>query len=267
MRLSELPPVAGMSDVEYHSTDTLSSSGARLMLHAPAVFKSNLELGREDTDALRMGRHIHALVLEGRRLYRARSLDGRTKEGKAELEEIGAAGLDAVTVAHAETVEGVAAAIAAAPEIAALFTDGTPELSVFTERGGVELRTRPDWTAMDGTRLVDLKTTRDAAPHKFGRTAHTYGYHLQAAWYLRECAAKGLISDDAEFVFVLVEKTPPYLVSQVVLEPAALELGSRMADRAISLYRHCLETGEWPGFDMGLVVAQLPPWAYELDDF
>jgi len=143
------------------------------------------------------------------------------------------------------------------PQARELFTGHRAEASVFWEEDGHMLKCRPDaWH--DNERLVDLKTTRDANPNTFGKTAHEYGYHQSAAHYID--GVKAATGEDLPFHFVLVEKTEPYLVSVVELDVEAVNLGRQLNDRAKRIYRECVESGNWPGYPSGELVS-LPMWA------
>ncbi|EUA18446.1 gp60 domain protein [Mycobacterium xenopi 3993] len=93
--------------------------------------------------------------------------------------------------------------------------------------------------------LVDLKTCQSADPREFGRTAHNFGYHLQMAWYVTVARLLEL-DPNPVFVFVLVEKTPPHLVSVVELDSDAYQLGYRRMREAIDLFRTCRDWGSGP---------------------
>ena len=90
----------------------------------------------------------------------------------------------------------------------------------------------------------------------FARRGFEYGYRCQAAFYRRVAQLLGLDFDPA-FVFVVVEKEPPHLVTVVEFDGEALEEGDRLNRRTIDLYPQCTATGEWPGYS----AISLPYWA------
>jgi hypothetical protein len=117
------------------------------------------------------------------------------------------------------------------------------------------LKCRPD--AWKPGLLVDLKTTVNADPKEFGRTAYNLGYEQSAAHY-----TDGVFHATGErlpFIFVLVEKTAPYLVSVVQLDDDALTAGRALNDRAKRIYTDCNETGIWPGYESNAPIT-LPWW-------
>jgi hypothetical protein len=127
---------------------------------------------------------------------------------------------------------------------------------------GVALRGRLDWLRRptNGRVIcVDLKTTVCANPLEFGKSAANFGYDLQDHHYRSGIRALGIDPDPA-FLFVLVEKTPPYLVSVVDLDEQAKTIGAARMRQAIDTYRDCTETGVWPGCSTEIEQITLPRW-------
>ena len=252
----------------YHADPALSSSGARAILRSPARFAYDREHGRPDTKAFDEGKAAHSLVLgTGAPLFVP--VDGlgvpftewRTDEAKAQVEQARAAGCVPVKIEQRDRVLAMARALASHPRAGALLdpTRGRPEVSGFwtDAETGAECRVRFDLLRDDA--IVDLKTTDDASPHGFARSAAKYGYHQQDAWYRDGAAALGL--GDLPFVFVVVEKDPPHLVACYELDADALAAGWRRNRRALEVFARCTETGRWPGYPEHIQQLSLPRWA------
>jgi hypothetical protein len=128
---------------------------------------------------------------------------------------------------------------------------------------GVMLRGRADRvTEVDGrVHIVDYKTAADATEEAFAHVAFKYRYYLQWAWYTALAKLCGLAEDPA-FVFVVQEKTRPYLVNVITLDDEALDLGRRHMREAIDTYARCMESGVWPGYDEVLHQVSLPLYAF-----
>lgn len=256
--------IHGMPDVEYHARPELSASGARIILQAPARYRWAMDNPHPATPTFNLGHAVHSLVLGAGRPVAMLEHDGYTTKAAREERDLHlAAGRIPLTRPESAQVRAMADAVLSHPLAAALLATGEPEVSVFTTdpETGAPLRTRPDWIAP--THLVDLKTTINADPGEFGRTAHTFGYHAQARWYLDQCAAEGITPDDARLLFVLVEKEPPHLVSVVELDAASLRVGAERNRRAIDTYAHCLATDTWPGYPTHEApIVSLPSWAF-----
>lgn len=134
---------------------------------------------------------------------------------------------------------------------------------------------RLDWLPRprDGRRLIvtDYKTATSADPDDFRRSAASYGYPTQAAFYLAGVRALGLAPDpdpaftfvnpDPAFMFVVQETTAPYLVSVVELDAEAADAGAARARRAIDLFARCTRDRAWPGYtDDEPALLSLPRW-------
>ena len=133
----------------------------------------------------------------------------------------------------------------------------------------VPLRARVDWLrdrAPGRLIIPDYKTASSAHPETFAKSAANYLYHLQDAWYGDGARALGLDEDPA-FVFVVQEKTPPYLVTVVELDSDARRAGRALGRRAIATYQACVESGEWPGYSSEIELISLPPWARSREDY
>lgn len=261
----------------YHSDPvaggSLSSSGAKKLLppSAPAIFAYEREHPPAPSDVFEFGHAAHQRVLGvGPELVVVDSETWNTHAVKAEVEAIRAEGKVPLKPSAMEQIDAMAAALRDHPIASALLTDGGhPESSLFwrDEVTNIVRRARLDWRPAPKTGRtigVDYKTARSAEPEKFARAAVDYGYHQQHPWYIDGLIACGLADSDAQFVFIVQEKTPPYLVSVVQLDAAAVRIGRALNRRAIDLYVQCTETGRWPGYSDDVAHVSLPYW-YERD--
>ena len=262
---------------DYLALDRLSPSRAKLLSKSPAHDRYNRDHPPTETPALRIGKAVHSLALEGRPAFDraftvAPECDRRTNAGKALWGEFVAAseGKTVLTAAESEQVAGMAAGILAHPLAPALLADGTPELSLIWDdpETGCPCKGRADLARLEAGAILDLKTTLDASPAAFARAVLNYGYATQAAAYLTGAAALG--ADVTDFIIVAVEKSAPFAVGIYRMSDAALELGRRRWREACALYAQCLESGRWPGYPETITELALPNWAmselYESDE-
>ena len=148
------------------------------------------------------------------------------------------------------------------PRAKEAFTGHRAEASVFWKEDGLTLKCRPD--AWKPGLLVDLKTTVNANPNEFGKTAYNFGYHQSAAHYID--GVKAATGEELPFLFVLVEKTAPYLASVVELDWEAIDYGRQLNDRAKRIFRECVTSNNWPGYP-AVEPIELPTFAvYEMDE-
>lgn len=254
-------PVAGGS---------LSASGAKTILRAPALYlheKANPRI----SDAFDLGTAVHTSVL-GTGLptvvipddLLSASGSTNTKAAREFMEDARANGQVPVKAEVAALVDRMADAVRSHPIASAfLGQPGRPEQTAVARdpETGVWLRSLIDYLPdRDDTRrtvLVDLKTAASAYPPDFERSAATYGYDVQAAFYQHVVRlARG--DQDTAFVFVVVEKDPPHLVSVIELTGEFRDTGQIRMRAAIERFRTCQETGEWPGYPMTVHFADPP---------
>lgn len=249
---------------------SLSVSGARKLLppHCPAIFAYERTHGRTTTTAFEFGHAAHDKVLgAGPEIVCCDFPDWRTKKAQEVAKEIRGRGGVPLLPDDYRKVQEMADAILAHPIASVLFApdSGTPEASLFwvDEPSGVWRRARLDWkpTAQPGKRLIipDYKTADSANPDRFAKSAVNFGYHQQDAWYT-EAAETLNLGDDPAFVFVVQEKTPPYLVSVIQLDRNARRIGDLLNRQAINTYAECTSTGHWPTYTDDVVLTSLPYW-------
>jgi hypothetical protein len=260
--------VDGMPHNEYLKHPALSVSGMKMLLPpgCPALFRYYQDHPRPSKRAYDFGHVVHSLVLnDGPQIVPIDADDWRTKDARAQRDEAYAAGH--VPILHHEyaEAEACAASVKANLDAGPLFDSGRAEVSLIwdDEQTGVKMRGRLDWIRTDPKypRVVgvDLKTAASADPETFARTAASYGYAQQQAQYEDAISATGL-SDDPEFLFVVVEKSPPYLVSVIKLDPEAVRTARAMNRKAALIYKRCMETNTWPGYGPGVSTVSLPMW-------
>lgn len=123
---------------------------------------------------------------------------------------------------------------------------------------GVLCRCRPDWWRDDNL-IVDLKTTEDASPEGFARSIAKFRYDVQDAFYT-DGVQQATGKRPKAFVFIAVEKKPPYGVGVYVLDSETKDLGRAQYQHDLRVYAECLRTGEWPGYGDKIQIISLPAW-------
>jgi hypothetical protein len=276
------PGVYQLTDEEYHADPvaggSLSSSGARRLLapSCPAKFRYEQLHGRAPKRVWDLGHAAHKLVLgAGPDLAVIDAENYRTKAAQDAAKEARAAGAVPLLTDEHDQVQAMAAALRAHP-LASVLLDpargGWPEQSLIWRDGptGIMCRARFDWLPPQGAgRMIvpDYKTCVSADLDALSKAVNQHGYHCQASWYLDGAQALGLAGPDAAFVFICQEKTAPYLITPVELDSTALRIAQIKNRRALQLYAHCTETGNWPAYHEGVAYLSLPRWAeYEYGD-
>lgn len=268
------PGIYDLPDDLYHSDPvvggSLSVSGAKKLLppSCPARFAYEREHGQPHKADFDFGHAIHKLVLgTGPEIWVVDADDWRTADARKQRSEAYDAGQVPLLRADHDAVQEMAEALQRHPFAAALFDpeNGVPEQSMFwrDKPTGVMLRGRVDWlTSGASGRLIipDYKSCRSANNDALQRAMYDYGYYMQAPWYL-DGVLELTDADDAAFVFVCQEKTPPYLVNVVELDTTAMRIGRERNRQAIEIYAACTAEGAWPGYSNQVELLSLPRWA------
>jgi hypothetical protein len=268
---------------EYHALRALSASGARTLTeHCPAKFlwqsPWNPLWQSQDGTEFDIGTAAHLAVLETGQFAARTELieapDYRSSRARELREKARADGKVPLLLWQHDIVRAIAGSIRAHPIAGQAFSDGLPEVTLTwsDEATGVPCKARVDWLPRHGGWLTDLKTAVTANPRVWRDQAYRLGYHARAAWYL-DGAETAIGRRPEEYWFVVVEKEPPYLVSVMAFDEAALDWGRLINRRACELFRRAADRGDWSGYrepqadrDRAFRVG-LPPWAiYQLED-
>lgn len=260
---------SGIDDISYHADrGSLSSSGARKLLKSPNKFNWAMSQPPETAVHFDIGKFVHAKVLGvGEPVVIIDAENYSTKAARAERDAAHAEGKIPILKAVAEEATRMAEEVLKHPGAAQLLEEGTPELSAYWHDLATKVRLRARFDKLrefsNGRRpiVLDLKTTTNGDPDEFGWTAEKFGLHIQLAWYVAAVRAIG-IHDDALFVFINVEKEPPYQVSLTRLTVNAIGLGEREMRRAIDLYAECKAADHWPDYGNEIHTVDLPQRAY-----
>ncbi|WIY84306.1 PD-(D/E)XK nuclease-like domain-containing protein [Propionimicrobium sp. PCR01-08-3] len=269
-------------EAEYHSDPivdgSLSASGAKLLLdpHCPAHYYYDRTHPSKRTKALDAGSIAHGMILgTGAKAIAypesVLSCNGAagTKAAKEFKETHEADGYIVVKQAELDEITAMVESVRNHPVAGGFFQAGTgkAEQSLFWKdtAHGIWRRARLDWlpTIKEGTRsitIADLKTARTANPRDWLRHAVDFGYAMQAANYIDGVRSLTGI-ESVRFVFVIVEKDPPYVPVVIELDDESLQAGAELMNRAADVFARCKSTNTWPGYcDDQIVTGSLPGW-------
>jgi hypothetical protein len=273
------PGIYDMPASWYHSDccpePSLSSSIAKKLClesaaHAQhAHVRLNPAAVEEEAEHFDIGTAAHALLLEGtQNIAVIDAKDWRTKAAKEARDLARGAGQTPLLAARWADVQAMVAAARAQLDRhkdggAAMFTNGKPEQTlVWIEHddddptADVWCRARLDWLRPGA--IDDYKTAGATAnPETWTRSMFSFGFDLQAAWYLRGLRhLTGL--DDALFRFAVQETYPPYALSVVALGPDALMLAEKKCLYALEVWRASRKSRDWVGYPRRTCFAALP---------
>ena len=238
---------------------------------SPQKFKWAEEHEEPPTPAFRLGSAFHKLALE-RETFDVEyavvpEVDRRTKVGKEVYAQFTEKAGNRTILSYDEmqTAAGMVNALMANPTARVLVERGLKEQSIFwkEENTGVELKCRPDiLLPEDVLRVIaDLKSCASADTDSFTRECLRLGYDVQAAMY-RE-GVKTKYPGEYAFVFIAVEKTPPYAVNVMEMDKLMVDYGYIRFRELLDTYVECRDSGNWYGFNGAENVMnkiELPAW-------
>jgi len=256
-----------VTDAEYAAIDAINWSRLKAIAVSPLQFQYEQMNPRDEAGFLRIGRAVHAHILEPLTFRDRFVVHQGTRRGKAwdAIESHArAAGVTVLSEDEAEAAFGAAAAVLANPYAAEYLARGFKE-AAFTwtdEETGLACKGRTDHA---GRHLVEIKTAARMARRVFAAAAARLGYHSQLAYYHDGLAANG-ITVDAEPIIIAVQSEMPHDVVVYKLPPHVIEAGRSEYRRLLRLLKECRETNTWPGAAPdGPVTFELPAWA-TMDD-
>lgn len=268
-----------MPNREYHAHPALGSSGLKLLdqspLHYWNAYRNPERAPAEDSNALRIGRACHTVYLEPHLIddmliVLPEDLDRRTKEGKILWAEILASGKEPITDKEWQQVSAMSRAAHSHPISQILFDrcNAQTEVSIFwiDPETGANCKIRPDFMvepcAMfpDGL-IADLKTTDDASPAGFAKSAWNWDMHLQAALYPEGFMATFKTRKPPAFLWLAQEKSAPYANAYYACPSKLSTYGRREVNRLRQIFAECLATDDWPGYSRKVQDILLPAWA------
>ena len=253
-----------ITNAEYHGIKThISSTGVRTFKKNKKQFEYGLthELVKQ-TKAMADGTAVHAFFLERDKFntdFVIKPADMRlnTKAGKEwALEHQSKIIIDSELGNNLYEMEK---SFMDSPAKLIYVIKGQTELSYFwDDLGTIKGKCRPDWLSDDGEIVVDVKTTTDASPRGFQKSISNWGYHLQLGWYMRGLQKLGF--DTYDFIFIAIEKTPPFSVGVYRADRDMINHAMQELDKLVPEIDNALQTKEFPDYTPEITSIGLPPW-------
>lgn len=210
------PKIRSMSDADYFALDAVDQTALKHYLVSPLDYATYVTGDRAPSPQFEFGKAAHSLVLGSGPVVLVKP-NLRTKAGKTDYQALQEEheGEDIVWLSDAQ----VKAVQAMESRASGYFTrlGGRPEMAMISQdpKTGILLKGKADWLPdepdSDGVyRIRDYKTT-SGSPEEFPRTCWTFGYEIQAAFYMRLYRlVKDEYAGDLGFEFVVQQKEPPY---------------------------------------------------------
>jgi len=261
---------------DYAAWDAVNCTRLKPMERSPLHCRWAMDHGgKQDTEALMIGRAVHCAILEPSRFssefMAIPAIDRRTKAGREYLQELAAEnrGKTFLGAEDSERIKGMVDGIRAHAAASRLVDrPGQTEISAvwIDAATGLHCKARFDKLAKmaDGKPLiVELKTARDASPDRFWRDVYNYGYDAAASFYLwGHEQATGV---EAIHVILSVESEPPYAPALYSLDSTAMHSGRAKWRRWLDTYAQCMDDGRWPSYSDKVEMLSLPQWTLNQD--
>lgn len=261
--------VTGMPDHEYRAVPAVSQTALKRILDCPARYKWALDHPEPPRDAFDFGHVVHAMILDrGSEIARLDFPDRRTNAYRDAVKIARAAGQVPLLAAHYDQARACADAVLAHPFASQLLSlPGDSEVALFwtDPDTGIDCKALIDRAGElpnGGRLLIDVKTTASSAdPDGFAAGSARYGYHVQAAFYT-DAWRRITGEDDVRFLFVVVEKDAPHLVSIDEYDDDSTAAGRARYRDALTTLATCQRNDTWPGYtDQIIRTIRLPRWA------
>ena len=265
-----------MTEAEYRNHPAVSRSELWKLRDSPQKFAYAKEHPEAPTPALLFGQVFHKLALEpltfAEEYVVAPRCDRRTKDGRIAWAEFQSAAGDKTIVPMEmyEQAEEMCKSLMSVP-FAERLLNGKREVPFFwrDDLTGEECKCRVDCLNENFSVpvIVDLKSTTDASTEAFTKSAVNYGYDLQSAMYSN--GAEANLGQKPLFVFIAVEKDPPYAVNILQADELLIRRGHGLYRSLMDTYHECKMSGNWYGYlgkNNQVNTLALPSWlARELE--
>ncbi len=268
-------------DIDYDSYSRIRAINFSILNHfrdTPAHAHWIMSHEPRQTPAFRQGYLVHLAILEPQRFdetcilrppFRRNTKVGKLAHAQFEAKNRGREFLSQVEWDLCRGIRHSVSQHASARRF--LYGQGASELTIVWEDAEFKIlcKARVDRVAVEAGQslVIDLKTvTETASLRNWQRAIANYVYPEQAAMYLDGLNVLAPTETPRRFLWLVAEKSPPYLVRLFDADYDALEWGYQMYRDHLRQYAACTKSGEWPGYPEGVETAGLPAWLQKTFD-
>ncbi len=265
--------------VDYFDRPEMSQSKLKDLKKSPRHFwAKNIDPNRSlssETDAMKLGSLFHCLLLEYEKfddIYLvAPNLDRRTKDYKnwlSSLNDIDSSKIT-ITMHDLDITYRMVQALKSKKVMQKIFSvEGLIEKEFYWTdiSSNIPCKMKLDFfiepcNLVPRGAIIDFKSTQDASTEGFGSSINKYGYYNQQAFYCEGIKTIYNLSDYPEFYFVAIEKESPYECGFFEGDDVIMDIGLTENRKLLQLYKQCLETDNWYGYEDKIQRISLPIWA------
>lgn len=256
---------------DYQTGPGISKSQLDVMWRSPldywAKYVDPNREPEEPTQAKMLGSAIHSAILEPdlfpTQYVEAPDFNLRSNAGRAEFKAFKQehAGCVVLRPEDRKLCLAIRDAVWRHPKASALLQGCVSEKSFYAidPETGELIKCRVDALHPSGAYIADIKSTDDASPDAFGKSAANYRYPLQTAWY-QDVFDAAFDEHPDTWVFIAVQKTWPHPIGIYYPEPEHIEEYRKAGRRDLKRIIECRERREWPDYGFTPQALQLPTW-------
>jgi hypothetical protein len=259
---------------EYRRIDAINYSSLKCMMRSPLAYRYFMDHPKTATAAMQLGSHAHRMILEpnktGDFAVWGEVAGQNVRRGKVWEDfqaECAASGKKVITKDEREGMIGMSAAVRKSALAMRYLDGGRAEVSCVWRDKQFDraCKGRFDKIIFIGGQphIVDLKTTRDCRPMRFGNEAYRMGYHLQLWMY--EEGYRVLTGERPKMIEIAVENKPPYELCVFDVTEDVLYAGREDYVRLVKMLCESERTGIWPPSEESITNLTLPSYAYGSD--
>lgn len=249
------PCMVSIPDGMYRASCGVSNSELKLLeAVGPVKFKHYLDNpSHESTKAKDIGDVFHSALLqpdiEKKIAVRPSTWkDYKTRDAQDWRKQQESNGMIVLTEQEVSVIQAMVKSVKEDPDAGPLLVKGVAEQSIYSihEETGIMRKGRVDWLPdkslfSNGVYpQVDIKSCEDASEDGFRYAIRKYKYYRQAGYYHSIMQA---IDPRHVFIFIAVEKEPPYLVNVFQLDELDLARGEYESNEALRFYKQCQDSG------------------------
>ena len=233
-------------------------------LHARLASPWNDSRDSDNSKVADIGSVAHKLLLEGNEngISIIDADDWRTKAAKELRDAAYAEGRIPMLAGKMDYVRAMVAAAndyLSTSQLAGVFTNGAPEVTLLFELNGIKCKGRCDWLTEERSLCLSYKTTAGSAnPDSWIRTQLPQ-YDMATVFYERGVLAACGVTE-TRVVHLVQEQSYPYACSLIGLAPAYRAMADMRLNQALALWAKCAENGNWPAYTSRVCYAEPKPW-------
>jgi exodeoxyribonuclease VIII len=255
-----------MNFADYRRIEAANSSVLKMIVQRSAAhWYYEREHPSKPTDSMQFGSAVHALVLTPESapadIIMAPEVNKKSPKDREKLSEFVAQHADKIVLEADDyaRAQDCAAAVLGHPVAGEFLADTKRELTLVWRDGQHDVLCKARYDAI-AEHVIDLKTTQNASPDAFGKSAASFMYHVQAAHYWSGCE-HALNSSPTKFLFVAVESQPPHAVAVYAMGSDAILAGMHLCSSALKIYKQSTITQRFDGYPEVVAPLLFPRYA------